>query len=143
MAKNRIKYFREKLGYSEEWLAEELGVSISTISRMEIDASNVTMDRFLKTAKLFKISVIDLFDEKDLQLSKNYNSEIYGPIESSYIRFLIYDNEKLRRDCEFHQNQIGLLQKNLDTIREQIKTLVDYIVASKINFVSLKKVKKT
>ena len=109
MAKNRIKYFREKLGYSEEWLAEELGVSISTISRMEIDSSNVTMDRFLKTAKLFKISVIDLLDEKDLQLSKNYNSEIYGPIESSYIRFLIYDNEKLRRDCKYYQNEISVM----------------------------------
>jgi transcriptional regulator with XRE-family HTH domain len=142
MAKNRIKYFREKLGYSEEWLAEELGVSISTISRMEIDSSNVTMDRFLKTAKLFKISVIDLLDEKDLQLSKNYNSEIYGPIESSYIRFLIYDNEKLRRDCKYYQNEISVLQKNLDTIREQIKILVEYIIEGNINFLSLKKGKK-
>lgn len=62
---NKVKYYREKVGYTQEKLAEESQVSRNTISYIEnnIDA-NVTFGIMQKIANALGKKVATIFFEK-------------------------------------------------------------------------------
>ena len=59
--KNRLKHHRETHGWSQGELAKRLGVSRQTINAVETDKYDPSLPLALRMAKLFKVSVPDLF----------------------------------------------------------------------------------
>ena len=59
--KNRVKEQREAKGWSQGELARRLGVSRQTINAVETDKYDPSLPLALRMAKLFAVSVPDLF----------------------------------------------------------------------------------
>lgn len=65
--KTHIKEFREKLGMSQEELAEKAGVSRTTIWKLENNLTDVTTSAtMLKISKVLNASIDDIFYPKGL-----------------------------------------------------------------------------
>ncbi len=58
---NRLKHYREEQGWSQGELARRLGVSRQTINAVETDKYDPSLPLALRMAKLFGVSVPDLF----------------------------------------------------------------------------------
>lgn len=56
-----IAYYRKLNGYTQEALAEKLDVDRTTISKIELATSGVSLDLLFDIADLFEISVEKLF----------------------------------------------------------------------------------
>ncbi|MCM3762422.1 helix-turn-helix transcriptional regulator [Alkalihalobacillus oceani] len=67
--KNKLPDFRKQSGYSQDKLAEKLGVSRQTIISIEKGKYNPSLPLALVMAKLFNTSVEEIFylDEEDLK----------------------------------------------------------------------------
>lgn len=61
MLLNRLKDHREAKGWSQGELARRLGVSRQTINAVETDKYDPSLPLALRMAKLFEVSVPDLF----------------------------------------------------------------------------------
>lgn len=59
--KNRLKHHREAQGWSQGELARRLSVSRQTINAVETDKYDPSLPLALRMAKLFGVSVPDLF----------------------------------------------------------------------------------
>ena len=58
---NRLKHHRELAGWSQGELAKRLGVSRQTINAVETDKYDPSLPLALRMAKLFEVSVPELF----------------------------------------------------------------------------------
>ena len=59
--KNKIKVYRKRTGVSQENLSEKLGVSRQTINAIETDKYDPSLSLAFKLAKLFDVTVDELF----------------------------------------------------------------------------------
>ena len=59
--KNRLKEYREAMSWSQGELARRLGVSRQTINAVETDKYDPSLPLALRMAKLFAVSVPELF----------------------------------------------------------------------------------
>ena len=59
--KNKIKIYRKRTGVSQENLSEKLGVSRQTINAIENDKYDPSLSLAFKLAKLFDVTVDELF----------------------------------------------------------------------------------
>ena len=59
--RNIVKQLRKQIGLRQEDLAKELGVSRQTISAIENDKYNPTLELAMKIAKLLKLHVDEIF----------------------------------------------------------------------------------
>ena len=62
---NRIKAVLADKQHSNKWLAEQLGVAPTTVSKWVTNSSQPPMETFMRIAKLLEVQVDDLlrFDE--------------------------------------------------------------------------------
>ena len=58
---NRLKHHREERGWSQGELARRLSVSLQTINAVETDKYDPSLPLAFRMAKLFGVSVPDLF----------------------------------------------------------------------------------
>lgn len=58
---NQVKFYRERHGWSQGELARRLGVSRQTINAVETDKYDPSLPLALRMAKLFSVSVPELF----------------------------------------------------------------------------------
>jgi putative transcriptional regulator len=58
---NHVKFYRERHGWSQAELARRLGVSRQTINAVETDKYDPSLPLALRMAKLFSVSVPELF----------------------------------------------------------------------------------
>jgi DNA-binding XRE family transcriptional regulator len=61
---NTLRTIRLAKGFTQEQLANELGVEISQISRIERGVINTSMTTIYEIAKILKINISELFDFK-------------------------------------------------------------------------------
>lgn len=57
----RLRYFREQLNYSQEKLANEIGVVFQQVQKYEAGINRISCARLLKILTVLHISVIDFF----------------------------------------------------------------------------------
>ena len=58
---NRLKHYRDVMGWSQGELARRLGVSRQTINAVETDKYDPSLPLALRMARLFGVTVPDLF----------------------------------------------------------------------------------
>jgi len=61
----RLREFRERLGLSQEAMAERTGFSVSQISRWEAGGSNIPSERLPGLARAYECRIADIFEEDD------------------------------------------------------------------------------
>lgn len=92
---NNIKYLRSKNGISQQGLADKIGIDRSTVSRIENNEIETTIDNAIKIAKALNVPLYDLVG-KDLRLN-NTNAP---PIEEKHEEYKKILKEKGLMDDE-------------------------------------------
>lgn len=67
---NNIKFLRNKNGISQQGLADKVGIDRSTVSRIENNEIETTIDNAIKIAEALNVSLYDLVG-KDLRIDNN------------------------------------------------------------------------
>lgn len=127
MIGSRVKHFRELNNISREWLGAQLGIDATQVGRIENNQCEVSVQRLHKIAQLFKVSVIDMIEEKYLLTNNEKDYSRYGPIESSYIRYVLYQNEMLRGEYIDLIKEHSKTLNTLGDLQKQFKRLLDAI----------------
>lgn len=95
----KLKAIRISRGLSQEDMAFELEISLSTYSKIERNVAELSVSRLEKIGKIFKMSVIDIL---------TYGSD--NPLYSSDCKKLI--EEKDREIMNLQKELINALKKN-------------------------------
>ena len=108
---NNIKHLRTDKGISQQGLADKVGIDRSTISRIENNEIETTIDNAIKIANALNVSLYDLvskdlskdnqtFDELELLFSKH--KDILTNDDKEYIKFII---EKRKKEIDKELNE--------------------------------------
>ena len=86
---DKLIELRKKNGYSQEELAEKLGVSRQSVSKWESNNTYPETDKIIQIANLFDCSMDDLINDKitDVESSLRKNKNIYN-IWDSLLEFI-------------------------------------------------------
>lgn len=58
---NELAFYRGKFGYTQEYVAEYLGVSVNSVSSWEHSVNSPSLVHAFAIADLFNVSVLDIF----------------------------------------------------------------------------------
>lgn len=79
----RIKALRKRQGWSQEQLAERVGISTQYVSNIERGKENPTLDLLLRLAEALRVAPVDLFNFEAEGLNrKALQAEIRKAIET-------------------------------------------------------------
>ena len=119
-----IRQLREKNDWSQEDMAERVGLSKNGYAKIERGETNLNLERLEQIANLFDLSVIDLIEMSDKSVvcmitdSINNSNNHYNGSET-----MAFENEKLKliishKDEIIHQKEreITALNKLIDTL---------------------------
>lgn len=122
-----IRQLREKNDWSQEDMAERVGLSKNGYAKIERGETNLNLERLEQIANLFDLSVIDLIKMSDKSVvcmitdSINNSNNHYNGSET-----MAFENEKLKliishKDEIIHQKEreITALNKLIDTLNNQ------------------------
>lgn len=68
----RIRKIRELYDFSQEYVAKELGMSISGYSRIERDEVKITLDKLMTICQVLNLSLADLMHPNDNHFYANW-----------------------------------------------------------------------
>jgi transcriptional regulator with XRE-family HTH domain len=77
-----IRKSREKKGFSQEYIAEKLGINQSTYGKLERDISNITLDRLYKIADVLEEDITTLLDIGKKNIFHNQTNQGNGYVET-------------------------------------------------------------
>ena len=77
-----IRKTRESRDFSQEYVAQQLGISQSTYGKIERDASNISVDRLYKIAEVLEADVTTLLDIGKKNVFNNQTNQGNGYVET-------------------------------------------------------------
>lgn len=77
-----VRKLREKRGFSQEFVAEKLGINQSTYGKLERDISNITLDRLYKIADLLEEDIATILDIGKKNIFNNQTNQGNGYVET-------------------------------------------------------------
>ncbi len=113
---NKIKKIRELKNYTQEYMADRLGINQSGYSRLENDTSDITLSQIEKLSEIFNMRVEDLmtFDEKVV-----FNN--YGTLNDK--NFSIHYNNMNDKERELYEKALELHSKTIKLLEDKISFL--------------------
>lgn len=115
----KIKKLRELRNYTQEYMADKLGISQAAYSKMESDETDVSHDRLVQIAKALDISIQDIlaFDERIFfSLTNNQDNASFG--------YIIHNNNQLSdNERKLYEDKIRLYEDKVRLLEEKCKYL--------------------
>lgn len=110
---NNIKYLRTQYGISQQGLADKIGIDRSTVSRIENNEIETTIDNAIKIADALNVSLYDLVG-KDLRLNNTSNP----PNEENHEKYkqLLKDKGLMDENENIDEESLNKLLKIADMI---------------------------
>lgn len=105
----KIKNKREYLNYSQEFMAEELGISQPAYANIESGKTKLNIERIVDISKILNIDLSDLLDNNYTinNFNNRDNSTAIGNVEN-----LIQENKKsINKIIEILQNENSILRQ--------------------------------
>lgn len=104
---SKIRQIREIRGFSQEYIANELGITQPSYARLEKEDERISITRLINIADILKTSVAELINEKAGKIINQQNSE--NP--SAYVDTIINADKE----------HILTLKDEILFLREQLK----------------------
>ncbi|MBI1266426.1 MAG: helix-turn-helix domain-containing protein [Cryomorphaceae bacterium] len=115
---NRIRKIRELKNFTQEQVAEKLGMTISGYSRIEREEVSVSVDKLERIAQILGVSTVDI---SSFDASVFFNN--YGSAEGQ--SFSMHKDVEAWKKLEFqYQSQIKQLESQVEYLRKQNDTLI-------------------
>ncbi|MBX3101572.1 MAG: helix-turn-helix transcriptional regulator [Bacteroidetes bacterium] len=80
---NKIRVLREVRGFSQEYVADRIGISQAAYSRLENEATDLTLGRLEQIASVLEINPLDLLAMDEKIVFNNINGHVYGIIHTN------------------------------------------------------------
>ncbi len=121
----KIRFLRLNKGWSQETMAEKLEMSSNGYGSIERGETNVQLSRVSQIAKLFDISISELFQDANgknvLNSMGHHNIEIQN---SSRCHFSIIEENLSQSECQHGRQQLEFnLEKQIIIIEQQAKEI--------------------
>ncbi len=109
----KIKKLRELRNYTQEFMADKLGMSQTGYSNIERDETDISLSRLQQIAKVLEIKLQDLlgFDEK-MMFSGVMNNNATGGQNG-----VIFSSETFERERKLYEEQIKQLKEEVAFLR--------------------------
>ncbi|ULJ60947.1 helix-turn-helix domain-containing protein [Wielerella bovis] len=121
----KIRRIREINNISQETMAEKLGLSPSTYSKMERGLTNITLQRLEEIAQIFQMNVTELLESNSqivCLISENHSSNYYGtPAE------MTAELENLRLKLQHKDEMIVKQNELIEQQKRELATLHEII----------------
>lgn len=122
---NKIKKVRELRNFTQEYVAQKLGITQESYSRIEANRAALTLQRLDKISEVLEVSVFELmsFDEKNVFLfnaAETQNNTSIGVFQESQSEKKLYE-----RLIEELKKQLERVQQDNDFLKELVKTLTN------------------
>lgn len=114
----KIKKYRELRNFSQEHLAEKLGITQAAYSKIESDQSKVTTERVKKIAEVLDVPEADLMSE---QLTFNINNSEFTKGGAAYINNF-YEVQK-----DLYEGIITEMKQELNAMRKDREKMMSLI----------------
>lgn len=115
---SKIKQIRELRNYTQEYVADKLGMSIAGYSRIERNQVDVNFEKLNKIASVFNVQVAELikFDDEAIFSIQNLTNSVNG----NKVNIQFNENEKKLYEALIEQlkNEITFLKSELKRERE-------------------------
>ncbi len=114
---SKLKILREVNNYTQEFIAETLGVDQSTYSKLEKNPKNLKADQAEKLAALYELEVSDILSS-DIVISFTHNTIDKGYIHNNFVEKGMIEKIITAKDGEIKtlRDQVDHLQKHIDQL---------------------------
>lgn len=110
-----IRKLREKKGFSQEYVAQELGINQSTYGKIERENTKISIDRLMKISEILNEDIINLLD---LNPKNTFHQKNEG---NGYVENINNENSELLKELkEVYEKLI----KSKDEQIELLKSLI-------------------
>jgi transcriptional regulator with XRE-family HTH domain len=133
MIGRKLRLLREFRNYSQEYLAEKLGITQNAYSRIENDQTRITTDRLAKLATILNVPSTELLSDKEpvLQFSDSTSLPQQSPLSEGHWKEMLEDHRRLygqvinSKDEKIShlENEIHFLRKERDRIMHLVERL--------------------
>lgn len=131
----KIKKLRDTNGYSQDYIAEKIGISQAAYSKIESGQTNITIERANQLAKLYDIDTEYFFSSDDGKNIHYGQDNSYGPIHTNNNYFnddrinelysnLINEKNKIIQE---YKEIINILRENNEIANKRINDLQEKI----------------
>ncbi len=121
---DKIRKVRELKGYKQEYVADQLNMSVTAYGNLERGDSSPSYDRLEEIAKVLEVSVVDILNIPDeINIQHISNSSNVG-IGSHYTH---NDNRRSDIEVEGYKMAINSLQKEVEYLKEQNRAMMELL----------------
>lgn len=112
---NQIRVIREKVGFTQEYLASELGVSQRAYSKLETGETQIKGEVLFQIARILNVDLMDLIPQEPSLTYYNYKTH-----NGHAIAHYVGDVEKIE---ELHKSIIASKNQEIESLKEMITIL--------------------
>ena len=116
----RIKEVREKTGYTQEYIASELGISQKAYSKIETNETQLKGEVLIRLAEILKVDIIELVPQ---EASLTYNN-IHNVHKGDGI---VYNKENVEKIEELYKQLIISKDQQIESYKLAIQAKDEYI----------------
>ncbi|HLV46675.1 MAG TPA: helix-turn-helix transcriptional regulator [Flavobacterium sp.] len=114
LIEEKIKSIREAKGFTQEYMAEQLGITQAAYSKIESGQTKLTMNKITDIATIFEMDVNDLMSYDTQKYFNSFNN-VKGSNNGSTITNT--DSEILKK---LYEDKIVLLEKLLNATEKEL-----------------------
>jgi transcriptional regulator with XRE-family HTH domain len=112
---NKIKKIRELRNFSQEYMADKLGISQSQFSKIEKDESEVSISRLQEISDVFNMKIEDILSFDERFIFNSFNNE------QSAVN--IYNQQITEQMQKLYEDKIKLMEELLKLKDQEILRL--------------------
>lgn len=101
MTGQKLRKFREFRNYSQEYIAEKLGITQNAYSRIETNQTKITTERLRQLAEILNIPISDLISDAEPEMNCNngvkesFGKELFDFSKRLYDQIISTKDEKI------------------------------------------------
>jgi len=122
---DKIRKVRELKGFKQEYVATELGMSVTAYGNIERNASGITFERLEEISRVLEVTVQDILNIPE-QL--NIHSVANSQVGFNQVGFNYYENQQ---EIEAFKRAMDNLEKEVEYLRSQNSQLLELLGKNK------------
>jgi transcriptional regulator with XRE-family HTH domain len=116
---DKIRKVREIKGLKQEWVAGQLGLSVTAYGNLERGESQVTVERLEEIAKILEVDAMDIMGISDSNIFQHFTQQA-GVVGNNYGHVVSSEVEAYRTLVEEQKAQIAHLQAQVDKLTDAL-----------------------
>jgi len=109
----KIRKIRELKGYSQQYIAEKLGITQAAYSKIESNENSINFDKLKTIANVLEIDPFDLLNFNDQQIFNNCNNNGIWGNNGSYYAYS-------KKEQELYESKIKHLKEEVKFLRDML-----------------------